>query len=150
MKLPIVISAIVYRKINNDYEFLLLKRVPEKGGFWQPPAGSLEDTDKTKLEGLYRELFEETSLRKEDVIRTIEDVHYFEFSDHYLTGEPIDTIKEYVYALEVHPDVKIILGNNHCNEHETFKWCSFDESMRLMKWDNNKEGYEKLRKILGF
>ena len=43
MRLPIQVQCIIFRKTNNSFEFLLLKRVPSKGGFWQSLTGGLED-----------------------------------------------------------------------------------------------------------
>ena len=77
MRLPVQIQSIVFRKVGKKTEYLLLKRIPEKGGFWQPVCGGLEDTDKSKLDCAYRELKEEACIAKKDIVRVIEDVHYF-------------------------------------------------------------------------
>ena len=41
-----VVLCIVFRKIKTNYEFLLLKRSPEEGDFWQPIGGKVEKGDK--------------------------------------------------------------------------------------------------------
>jgi 8-oxo-dGTP pyrophosphatase MutT (NUDIX family) len=51
--------AIIYRKNNNRYEFLLLKHIK---GFWTFPGGKQDDSDGTIEDALVRELKEEIGL----------------------------------------------------------------------------------------
>jgi dihydroneopterin triphosphate diphosphatase len=142
------IECIVFRKKESAFEFLLLKRIPKKGGFWQPPCGGLEKDDFSKLEAAYRELLEEANIKKEDVIRVIENVDVFEINKHYLTGKPIPAITEYVFGFEVNSDLSVSIHNNIYPEHETFEWVSFDKALSLLKWENNKVALQKLNQLL--
>jgi len=135
MRLPIEVEAILFRRSSKGIEYLVVKRVPEKGGFWQPITGGVEEGE-TKTEALGREVREETGI--ENIVKIIEDVHYFEFSDPHL-------YKEYVFGVEVSSNEKIVLDEN---EHSEFRWCSFQEALRLLKWEGNKEGLRKLNRIL--
>jgi len=135
MRPPIEVEAILFRRSNKKIEYLLLKRLPERGGFWQPITGGLEEGE-IKIEALRREVREETGIK--NIIRIIEDVHYFEFSDPSL-------YKEYAYGVEISPTETIILDKK---EHSEFIWCSFQEALGLMKWKGNKEALKKLNKIL--
>lgn len=58
------IECIVFRKTKNVFEFLLLKRLPEKGGFWQPISGGVEKTDNSLINAAFRELKEEANIQK--------------------------------------------------------------------------------------
>jgi 8-oxo-dGTP pyrophosphatase MutT (NUDIX family) len=142
------LGCIVFRKRNEVYEFLLMKRIPTKGGFWQPPCGGLDEEDCSRIEGAYRELLEEASITKEQVIRVIEDVDTFVMDKHYLTGEPIPKITEYVYGFEISPEIEVSIENNIYPEHEEITWVIFDKAIELLKWDNNKTAFIKLNKIL--
>jgi 8-oxo-dGTP pyrophosphatase MutT (NUDIX family) len=144
----IQLECIVFRKKKNKLEFLLLKRIPEKGGFWQPPCGGMEEADKSLLEAAYRELSEEANATKKDVIRVIENVHSFEITKHYLTGEPIPPLKEYVLGFEVKADFTPVLDNNIYIEHEEMRWVGFKEALKLLEWENNKEGFRKLHSLI--
>ena len=42
MRLPIQVQAILYRKTNTEIQYLLLKRISDTGGFWQPITGGIE------------------------------------------------------------------------------------------------------------
>ena len=77
MRLPIQVQGILFRKINGRTQYLLLKRIPDREGFWQPVTGGLEKGE-TVLEALEREVLEETGIR--DPVRIIEDVYSFELS----------------------------------------------------------------------
>jgi dATP pyrophosphohydrolase len=142
------LECIVFRRNNDKIEYLLMKRIPKKGGFWQPPCGGMEETDSTLLEAAYRELKEEANISKEDVIAVLEDVHYFEITKHYLTGESIPTIKEYVLGFEVSPEFNVSIDNNIYVEHEEVKWTSFEDAIQMLKWQNNKDAFEKLNEML--
>ena len=140
------VEALIFRKLNDSYEFLLLKRIAKKGGFWQPPCGRVED--ESIMDAAYREIFEETGIKKDQITDVIEKVHYFVMDKHYLTEEPIEPVEEFVFAFEVPRDIKVNIENNIYVEHEEFKWVSFDEAIKLLKWDNNKDAVKKLNEIL--
>lgn len=137
MRLPIQVEAILFKRSNKKIEYLLLKRIAERKGFWQPITGGLEEGE-TKTEALKREVREETGIK--NIIRIIEDVHYFEFSDP-------SPYKEYVYGVEVSPKESIVLDKK---EYSECRWCSFQEALDLMKWKENREALKKLNKILTY
>jgi dATP pyrophosphohydrolase len=135
MRLPIQVQAIAFKRTNGIFHYLLLKRTPERDGFWQPVTGGLEE-DETVVEALEREVLEETGIKR--IVRIVEDVHYFEYSAPHF-------IKEHVFSVEINPNEKIVIdGKEHCR----FRWCSFQEAMKLLKWNENKEALSRLNKIL--
>jgi 8-oxo-dGTP pyrophosphatase MutT (NUDIX family) len=148
MRLPIEIEGILFKRIDGKIWYLLLKRRPEKGEFWQPVTGGLEEGE-TKTETLRREIREETGI--ENIIKIIEDVHYYEFQAPSLIeyfkrhGRACNHVKEYVFGVEVSSEARIILDER---EHSEFKWCSLQEALRLMKWKGDKEALKKLDRIL--
>jgi dihydroneopterin triphosphate diphosphatase len=132
-----LIEAIIFRKENNDYEFLLLKRTVERGGFWQPITGGIEENE-TKLNAVKREVEEEIGVK--NPLNIIENVHSF-----ILEG---DKKEEFVFGVEIDLNEKITLEKNVSLEHEEYKWCKFEEALNLLKWKGNKEGLTKLNFIL--
>jgi len=135
MRLPIQIEAILFNRTNGKIQYLLLKRISRRGGFWQPITGGLEEGE-TKIEALRREIREETGIK--DIIKIIEDVHYHEFLDPHL-------VKEYVFGVEVSSDEKVILDER---EHSEFKWCSFQEALNLAEYEEYRDALKKLDRIL--
>jgi dihydroneopterin triphosphate diphosphatase len=144
----IKIECIVFRKKNDLFEFLLLKRIPKKGGFWQPVTGGMEKEDKSLTDAAFRELKEEANIQRKDILTIFPEVHYFEMNKHYLTKESIHLMKEYVFGFEVSPDLVISINKNIYPEHEEIKWVSFKEALKLLKWKDNKEAFKKLNDIL--
>jgi len=148
MRLPIQIEAILFKRTDGKIQYLLLKAVPKRGEFWQPITGGLEEGE-AKIEALRREIKEETGIQK--IIKTIEDVHYYEPIDpsliEYLNthGQACTHLKQYVFGVEVSSDEKVVLDGK---EHSEFKWCSFQDALGLLKWKGNKEALEKLNEIL--
>jgi 8-oxo-dGTP pyrophosphatase MutT (NUDIX family) len=135
MRLPIQIEAIIFRRNSKTIEYLLLKRLPERNGFWQPVTGGLEEGE-TRTEALHREIKEETGIK--NLIRVIEGLHYFEFSDPNL-------FQEYVYGVEVPSTEEVVLDGK---EHSEYKWCGIKDALQLLYWKENKEALEKLNTIL--
>jgi 8-oxo-dGTP pyrophosphatase MutT (NUDIX family) len=135
MRLPIQVEAIIFRRNGNRIEYLLLKRLPERNGFWQPVTGGVEDGE-TRKEALFREVMEETGVK--NIVAVIEDIHYFEFSDPNLN-------QEYVYGVEISSSEEIVLDHE---EHSEYRWCSFQEALQLLHWKENKEALRKLNMTL--
>jgi len=142
MRLPVQVQGILFRKIDTEIQYLLLKRTPEKEDFWQPVTGGLEEGE-TRVEALKREVWEETGIT--NAARIIENVDYFEYSDAHFIKE-YDFIKEYVFGVEVDPDERITIDGK---EHSKFRWCSFQEALELLKWDENRKALSRLNEILG-
>jgi 8-oxo-dGTP pyrophosphatase MutT (NUDIX family) len=135
MRLPIQVEAMLFRRNGNVIEYLLLKRLPERNGFWQPVTGGVEEGE-TRDEALQREIMEETGVR--NIVAVIEGLYYFEFSDPNLN-------QEYVYGVEISPWEKVVLDPK---EHSDYRWCSFKEALQLLHWKENKEALRKLNMIL--
>ncbi|MCJ7634775.1 NUDIX pyrophosphatase [Candidatus Bathyarchaeota archaeon] len=135
MRLPIQVEAIIFRRNRDMIEYLLLKRLPERNGFWQPVTGGMEEGE-TREEALCREVKEETGVK--NIVAVIEGLYYFEFSDPNLN-------QEYVYGVEVSPSEEIVLDRE---EHSEYKWCSFQEALQLLHWKENKEALRKLNMTL--
>ena len=136
------VNCILFRKKNSGYEFLLLKRIPEGGGRWQPITGSVESTDASIKDAAYREMLEETGIGKDGIIRVIENVHVFTWLDD---GE---TKTEHVFCFEVAPDAKVRLDVNVCKEHDEYQWVAFEEALKLLEWDTQKDAFRKLNALL--
>lgn len=134
MDLPIKVEGIVFSKVNGDYEFLIIKRVPEDGGFWQPLTESLEEGE-TVEECMIRGVKEELGLDK--ITGVTERLWSFPWENK--KGEPnIDL----VYGVEISRDAEVKINPK---EHSEYKWCSFDEAMELLGKDNNKKAFEHFK-----
>ena len=134
MRLPEQIEAILFKEFDKEIQYLLLKRMPESGGFWQPITGGLEEGE-TKIQALRREIGEETGIK--NFIQIIRDVHCFEFCDPHL-------IKEYAFGVQIPVNEEVVLSK----EHSECRWCNFHEALRLLRWKENKEALRRLHEAL--
>lgn len=130
MDIPIKVEGILFSKTGEEYKFLIIKRVPEDGDFWQPLTESLEDGESIE-ECLRRGVKEELGLNE---IKGVTD-RLWSFSWENKRGEPnIDL----VYGVEIDIDSQIKINPA---EHSESKWCLFDEAMELLGKDNNKKAF---------
>ncbi len=133
------INCIVFKRVGKlpaDVRFLILKRNPQKGGFWQPITGGARPNE-DKIKVLKRELREETGIKK--IKKIINTKYSFSFM-----GDDDKKLKEYVYGVEVNPNQKITLSK----EHTEAKWATLKEALKLLKYESNKKGLKKLYKII--
>ena len=145
MRLPIQVQAILFRKINGRTQYLLLKRIPGTGGFeegfWQPVTGGIEEGEK-RTEALKREVSEETGIK--NFVRMVENVHYDEFWDFFKREARQRLIKEFVFGVEISSNEKVAISR----EHSEYRWCSYEEALKLLRWNENKEALKRLNRIL--
>ena len=131
------VEVILFKKNKGFIEFLLLKRTKERGGFWQPVTGGIEDGEAIE-EAAKREVFEETHIKIKELIT---DVYKFELKNKDGTKYP-----EYVFGAEINH--KVDTTKNIYTEHEEVGFFEYEEAMAKLKWPGNKEGLTNLYKIL--
>lgn len=110
-------------------KFLMLKRAVNASlhpGIWQTITATSEENETTKAT-LYRELAEETGLKHARVFIVPRVNCYY--------MEPLDVISlSPVFLAEVERmDIKI------SEEHDDFRWVSFDEAVELIHWEDQVE-----------
>ena len=123
----------------------MLKRVDNRGGFWQGVTGAPENNE-TNYEGAKRELFEETGYKSVNLIKT--GISYIiPMEDRWKDIYPEGTkeIPEYLFiAVIEHPGPPKI----DPIEHNDWKWCNFDEALSLLKWEDNKKALKYVKNYL--
>lgn len=126
--MKIQIEVFIYRiTTKREIEFLLMKRVPEKGGFWQPLTGGVK-AGESHNEAIMREVQEENGIK--NIRRVIDTEYHFSFNDH---GQ---SYVEFVYGAEVSLTETITLSH----EHDEYRWVDKNTAITLLKWPNNKRG----------
>jgi len=136
------VGGIIFRERNEVLEFLLLKRIPEKGGFWQSITGEVEN--ETLLDAVLRETSEEAGIKTEDIIQIIKNVNHFE----YKNTKKDCIVTEYVFGLEVNLNQEVRLDKNIYKEHDEFKWVSLEDALKLLKWKSSKESMKQLVQMI--
>jgi len=124
-----VIDAYVYRILDKEIRFLLLKRAKTKlyEHLWQGVAGKIEKGE-TASQAAVRELKEETGLTPYKMF--IAD-HVSSFYESY--KDRINFVP--VFGIEVRKR-QIILSDEHCE----FKWVDFETAYKTLTWNGQKRG----------
>lgn len=130
---PAQISIYPFR-ITDKVEFLLMQRLPHRGGFWQGVSGGVEEFEHINT-AAKRELKEETGF--EAAVIFID--HYFEYA--------VETKYKHQYSptvtgIQDHAFITDVTGLGDptlLNEHDAFKWLEFKNiDLEDLKWQENK------------
>lgn len=130
------IAVFVYRsdKQSEDIFFLLLRRIEQLGGYWQPITGSVE-ANESLTQAAKREIFEETGLREVKLLS--EPSYIFEFNKNGTS------FREFVFGAQTDEE-EIQLSS----EHTAYLWVTYTDAVNLLHWESNKEGLRRLYKYL--
>jgi dATP pyrophosphohydrolase len=133
-RLPIQVLVYCYRRKADGSEYLMLRRTPKYGAFWQGVTGAPE-VGETLLEGAARELKEETQLAPKSLDQ-VDFGYSFPVEDDWKWAyDPnVTKIDEFVFLAEVADDVEPILSF----EHDSFEWAKVERAVGLLKWLNNR------------
>ena len=132
------IQVIIFRKTHN-LEILMLKVIPERGGFWQCVTGKVEDGE-DQIDAAFREVREETGISGDKVRHVLKDIYSFE----YLKNDR--KIHETVYGFEVFPDIGIDMTKNVYKEHTEYAWLSPEKAIEISSFDSQKQSILHLLK----
>ncbi len=140
MSKKISYGAVIYRKEKNKILYLLLYRKARKNyiEMWDFPRGLIEKGE-TPKEDVKREIREETGIRNLKFIKGFrKKVRWF----YKKEGKII--FKEATYFLAGTKTKKVRLDF----EHDKFRWCTFEEALKLIKFSNRKNVLKKADKLL--
>jgi len=119
---------------------LLLHRRPERGNFWQPITGGIEDGE-SPAEAARREVLEETGNPGEPEETGI--TQSFMIESHFLSsryGAPI-IASEVGFAASLDSALPIRMDDE---EHDEYGWFTFAEAYERIRWTDDREALEHL------
>lgn len=127
-----LIEAHIFRIINGEIEFLLLKRSPDQyyPNLWQMVSGKIKENE-TAYNAALREIKEETNLTPEKfwVAPTVNS--FYSPDKDYICLLPVFAAK-----VECNCEIKI------SNEHTEYKWVKSDEAKQLLAWDGQRKSVD--------
>ena len=116
------VSVTAVRRTEHGPEVLLLRRTPERGGFWQPVTGRREEGERADI-AAHRELEEETG--QSLPVRGLRYRHTFAFGD----ASPPVLVHEEAFAAEWPGNAPVRTGP----EHDAAEWVTVDEALRRVQ-----------------
>jgi dATP pyrophosphohydrolase len=135
-KQPRSVQVVVFSERAGERLYLLLRRVPSHGGFWQSVTGSLEDGE-THQQAAVREVLEETGFSvPENELIDLGVTNVFEIAEQwrpkYAPG--VTRNEEVCFALPVrHGRVEI----DHL-EHDEYVWVDYNAAVGMLYWESNR------------
>ena len=135
MELPIKTQAIIYCRIKDGHKYLILKRSEIDGGYWQPVVGTVKE-EESIIQCMLREIGEEVGIK--EVVEVSKQLYNFSW-------ERDDQVYlEFVYAIEIDEKASITLSE----EHDEYLWLDFNDAVKKVKYDSNKQSIMIVEKML--
>lgn len=143
MREPYQILSIPYRIVDGTPLFCIFLRADSN--YWQFIAGGGENRE-TPIEAAIRETIEEIGVEPKN-IKQLTCIAYVPAeviaeSRRQHWNKNTYVIPEYSFAFEC--DLEPVLSN----EHSEYKWLTYDEARKLLKWDSNKVAMCEIKTLL--
>jgi len=129
-----LIEAHIFRKVNNEIEFLLLKRAENEKypGIWQMVTGGVEENEKG-YEAAIREIKEETNLTPSKFWVVPHMNSFYSLEKNNVCLVPVFA------ALVEDGEVKI------SEEHTDYKWVKREEAQKLLAWPGQRKSVQIIK-----
>ncbi len=135
-ELPIKVQLICYHQSSEGLHVLLLKRVPEDGGFWQTLTETLE-FEESLAECIPRALSEEIGITHKNDYHVHSEIHRFSWI------KKDSSVVELVYPVEIfHQDIQI------SQEHSEYQWKPLDQAIDIIGKSNTKDCLKRFQDFI--
>lgn len=126
-------GAIVFRKINEEYRFLVIKN--NRSAYWSFPKGHVE-LGETDEDTACREVFEEAGIH-------IDIIPGFETTSEYMIQNRVEkTVNIFVASTK---DTTTVIQES---EIEDYAWLGFNASLKRLRFENDKKILTQARDFL--
>jgi lipoyl(octanoyl) transferase len=123
---------------------LLLHRKPERGNFWQPITGSIEEGE-SPLQTARREIAEETGHSLEP--RELGVTQSFMIESQFLAARHPSPIVASEVGFTAEADSRLPVQLDPA-EHDDWGWFTFAEAYERIRWTDDREALEQLQSRL--
>lgn len=127
-------GVILFNKVD-DIQFLVLKY---PSGHWDFVKGNIEEGEEEE-ETVKRELFEETGINNLEIHQGFNEKAEY---NYYKKNNKVHKIVSYYLAETNQKQVKLSF------EHLDHKWSNYEDSMKLITFENSKEILKKGNEII--
>ena len=139
--------------LNKNNKIFVAKRIDNPKDFWQMPQGGV-DPNESYLDAAFRELYEETNIKKIELIRVVEEFTVYELPDHLLgiiwKGKFKGQKQKWFIMRFVGNEDEINIKTKK-PEFLDWKWVDINEITKFVvdfKLEVYKEVKEKVKKII--
>lgn len=126
------------------HQYLLLRRIPSRGGFWQGVSGAVEP-DEALDEAAIRKLGEETRLLPIGLVPV--HFHYTLPSPRRRSADapPIPPVTEHVYLALLSAKKDPVIDPA---EHDAWDWFTYEDALGWLRWPENREGLRRCQNLM--
>ena len=139
--------------LNKENKIFVAKRIDNPKNFWQMPQGGV-DKGENFLKAAFRELEEETSIKKAELIKELDGTTTYELPDHLLgiiwKGKYRGQKQKWFLMRFTGEENEINIKTKN-PEFLDWKWINIDEMTKVVvnfKLDVYKKLQEKIKKII--
>lgn len=125
----IKIQTIIIDVSNESPKYLVAKRVPQDGGYWNLPVGTQDESDFDDIFTINREINEEFGIV--DIAKSSIIIKNAIFTWIKVNMEV--TEKSYMLIIKNHLDIQL-----NKSEHDEYKWLDFNSAFNILEKDGNK------------
>lgn len=131
--------------VRREGELLVLRRAPERLGYWSLVSGGLEPGETPRV-AAQRELLEETGLEAE--VRELPVALAYSLLDdppaiRARYGPGIETVTVHAFVADAPADWEPTLDA----EHDLHRWCSLEDALELMVYDTARDALRAGAKV---
>jgi dATP pyrophosphohydrolase len=142
---PYNVAVYLYRPAPDvGFEYALLRRAD--AGFWQGVSGGGE-VGETLLDAARRETVEETGRTPETPfveLDTVEPLRVTTFTGEFTWPADLYIVPQHWFGVQAPDGFELTLSH----EHTAYRWCSYEEAMRLLRYDGNRTALWELDRRL--
>jgi lipoyl(octanoyl) transferase len=148
-RIPRDVSVYVFCRSLDGTRYLLLRRVPARGGFWQGVTGAPLPGE-TDMEAAVREVREETGFDVAGSIVRLAVTYSYRLADrlagHWATvyGPNVSEIPVVTFGAQVSERRDPVLST----EHDDFAWLDYEETSARLDWPVEVDALEGRRAAL--
>jgi 8-oxo-dGTP pyrophosphatase MutT (NUDIX family) len=125
------------------HEYLLLRRIPSEGGFWQGVTGTVR-AEEALDEAAIRQFTEETALAPIRLL-PVNYSHSFLPRTRSAGGPPIRHITEHVFLAQLSAKVD---PTTDATEHDAWDWFRYSEALLWLRWPGNIEALKRCESLV--
>lgn len=138
-------GVVLFRNGAGPRRYLLMRSALTRRPIWEFPKGGVEPGE-TEAEAAVRELWEESGIAEGriDVLDGFREEERYVFTQGQGEGR-ILIVKKVVYFLAHTDEERVVISR----EAEEYRWATYDEAMRLIRFPGKRHVLEVAEALLG-
>ncbi|HEY4403124.1 MAG TPA: NUDIX pyrophosphatase [Xanthobacteraceae bacterium] len=144
---PLQILVLPFRyAADGCIEYAILRRHDHADACWQGVAGGAE-LGESAMEAARREMAEEAGISVNARLLPLDaigSVPACEFRERDLWGPDLYVVTEHAFGVCIEDGQAITISN----EHTEYRWVSYEEAAKLLRWDSNRTALWELNERL--